>query len=488
MNKLYNKSLGLPELDVAEIQAEADAILSQNGHQDNCPHSEVLNQILEELAPVDFREEAHLDPSEKITVKVLVVVVVQHILRVATILNVGLCRHSGFFYSYDGAFWKLIDPDELKMFLGQAAERLGVDEIIAKYWSFRDSLKKQFDALAYLAAPEPPQGTVLMNLLNGTYEICGAQKMLRGFRRGDFLCHQLPFCFDENASCPKWTAFLSRVLPDLSCQRVLAEFFAYIFTNLKLEKTLVLFGTGANGKSVVFDVLSALLGPSNIAHFSFHSLTSEYNRACLGNKLLNYASEISSKLESDIFKKLSSGEPVEARLPYGQPFIIRRYAKLAVNCNELPKDVEHHEAFFRRFLIIPFPVVIPEEERNPKLASEIIAEELPGVFNWLLEGLDRLLAQNCFSPCEAAKNALIEYRKESDSVALFVEEFGYEKVFVRQDAVRLSRIYDEFRSFCVDNGFRAVSSTVLRRRLQSLGFECERINVGQLVYAKRRSC
>jgi len=32
-----------------------------------------------------------------------------------------------------------------------------------------------------------------------------------------------------------------------------------------------------------------------------------------------------------------SGEPVEARLPYGQPFILKQYAKLIFNCNELPK-------------------------------------------------------------------------------------------------------------------------------------------------------
>jgi putative DNA primase/helicase len=44
-----------------------------------------------------------------------------------------------------------------------------------------------------------------------------------------------------------------------------------------------------------------------------------YFRAKLANKLVNYASEINGKLEASIFKQLVSGEPVEARLPYGQP-------------------------------------------------------------------------------------------------------------------------------------------------------------------------
>ena len=91
------------------------------------------------------------------------------------------------------------------------------------------------------------------------------------------------------------------------------------------------------------------------------SLTNEngYFRAKLANKLVNYASEINGKLESAIFKQLVSGEPVEARLPYGEPFTLKQYAKLIFNCNELPKDVEHTNAYFRRFLIIPFDVTIP---------------------------------------------------------------------------------------------------------------------------------
>jgi putative DNA primase/helicase len=448
-------------------------------------HTGMLNEILEALTPVDFYEEAQIEQGEKLSLKVFTVVVVRKVLLAAIALGVGLCRNSDFLYSYNGAFWRLIDRGELEGFLGKAAAKLGVDEINSAYHRFRTNLIKQFYAIAYFPTPIQVGGKVLINLLNGTFEITATSRLLRGFIPDDFLTYQLPFYYDENASCPKWKAFLDRVLPDQSCQDVLAEYFAYIFTNMNLEKTLMLFGTGANGKSVVFLVLTALLGSENISHFSLHSLNHEYCRACLVNKLLNYASEISTKLESDIFKKLTSGEPIEARLPYGQPFIMRRYAKLAVNCNELPRDVEHSPAFFRRFLIIPFRVFIPEEERNPNLAQEIIAEELAGVFNWVLKGLDRLLAQGKFSPCEAAENALNEYRKESDSVALFVEEAGYQKVSCKEDATLLKNIYGEYKAFCGDNGLRAVSTTNLRKRLEALGFECSKTNAGKLVYAAK---
>lgn len=104
-----------------------------------------------------------------------------------------------------------------------------------------------------------------------------------------------------------------------------------------------------------------MLGIENVSSYSLQSITNDngYFRAKLANKLVNYASEINGKLESSIFKQMVSGEPVESRLPYGQPFMLKEYAKFIFNCNELPKDVEHTTAYFRRFLIIPFDVTIP---------------------------------------------------------------------------------------------------------------------------------
>ena len=145
----------------------------------------------------------------------------------------------------------------------------------------------------------------------------------------------------------------------------------------------------------------------------------------LANKLVNYASEINGNLEASTFKQLVSGEPVEARLPYGQPFILKQYAKLIFNCNELPKDVEHTNAYFRRFLIIPFDVTIPPHEQDKNLHTKIIEKELSGVFNWVLQGLNRLLEQKKFSDCEAAQQAVEQYKIESNSVQMFLNENEY---------------------------------------------------------------
>ena len=103
----------------------------------------------------------------------------------------------------------------------------------------------------------------------------------------------------------------------------------------------------------------------------------------------------------------------------------------------------------------------------------------------MLSGLQRLLKQSNFSPCEAAREAVETYRKESDSVAMFLEEMGYEKVSDQSETTPLKEMFGEYRTFCQDNGFRSVSSSTLRKRLEGLGFDCPKINKGRIVYANR---
>lgn len=470
-------------LNIDDIQSEVAGFLNQNQTEQILPHSEVFDEIIENLPQADFHYEANISYEKSISDKIYSVITNLKILAITYALGVGLCINNQILYVFNGAYWRKIDQEELQSFLGRAAAKLGVDEITSRYHLFRTNLVKQFLTTAYLSTPENTGDKVLINFKNGTYEICGLNRTLRSFRREDFLTYQLPFPLDENAVCPKWNEHLNRVLPDESSQRVLAEFIAYIFTSLKLEKALLLNGSGANGKSVACDVFTALLGSENCTNISLGSLKHEYHRAGLANKLLNYDSDISRNIDPDLFKKLVSGEPVEARLPYGQPHLMRRYAKLAFNCNELPRDVEHNEAFFRRFLILPFEVFIPEAERNPNLASEIIEAELSGIFNWVMEGLERLLAQGNFSPCEAAENALKKYRTESDSVALFIEEAEYHKTTDKAKATLLKKIFGEYTVYCHDNGLHPVSTVKLRKRLKTLGFVAERNNQGWSIYA-----
>ena len=458
------------------------------------PHSEILTHLIEQLDQLDFEVLANPHNSEnfKLNTKHYLVLSIENTLLFAEKNHWGLCKNHDFIYLYNGTFWAQIDKETFQKFLGEAAEKMGVAKFSARFYQFREQLFKQFLSTAYLPSPEGNVDKVLINLKNGTFEISQQGTNLRLFDPSDFITYQLPFEYNPQAKAPIFEAYLNRVLPDKERQKILAEYLGYVFIKhgsnaLKEEKALVLYGTGANGKSVFFEIVNSLLGVENVSTYSLQSLTNEngYFRAKLANKLVNYASEINGNLEASIFKQLVSGEPVEARLPYGQPFILKQYAKLIFNCNELPKDVEHTNAYFRRFLIIPFDITIPPQEQDKQLHSKIIETELSGVFNWVLQGLNRLLEQKRFSECEAAQRAVEQYRIESDSVQMFLTEFEYKVSTINE--LPLKDMFSEYRSYCIDSGFKLCSIKTLAERLRSSGYQTERRNFGTVVNAEKKS-
>ena len=478
-------------IGIEEIKAEAEQLLKKS---EATPHAEILHQLREQFETLDFEMLANPHNAEnfKLNTKHFLVLSIENTLQIAEKNRWGLCKNHDFIYLYNGTFWAEIDKETFQKFLGEAAEKMGVLKFSARFYQFKEQLFKQFLATAYLPTPEINNNTVLINLLNGTFEVSPKGTNLRPFDRSDFIIYQLPFEYNPQAQAPIFQTYLNRVLPDKERQKVLAEYLGYVFIKhgsnaLKEEKALVLYGTGANGKSVFFEIVNALLGVENVSSYSLQSLTNDngYFRAKLANKLVNYASEINGNLEASIFKQLVSGEPVEARLPYGQPFNLKQYAKLIFNCNELPKDVEHTNAYFRRFLIIPFDVTIPPQEQDKQLHTKIIENELSGVFNWVLDGLNRLLSQKRFSECEAAKKAVEQYRIESDSVQMFLSEYEYSVSATSETP--LKELFNEYRNYCNESGFKACSLRTLADRLRNAGFETERKSFGTSVFAARKS-
>jgi putative DNA primase/helicase len=508
-------------ITIADIVNHANALLQQGVA---LPHKEILLRLLEKIEPVDFREIAFPEwqqlqqevqdlesqltgedgsfqnneevreqlkalqkriDKQKLKLQHYLIISIEQVLQLARQNQWGICRQHDFIYLYNGTYWSMLDVDDLKTFLGNSAEKMGVQKYQARFYVFREHLFKQFLHAAHLPAPQRPEDIVLVNLQNGTFEIGPQGNHLRPFSREDFITYQLPFPYDLNAIAPRFKRYLDQVLPDIERQHVLAEYLGYVFITpgtLKLEKTLLLYGSGANGKSVFFEIVTALLGKQNISGYNLQSLTNEsgYQRAKLADILVNYASEINGNMDTAIFKQLVSGEPVEARLPYGQPFMLTHYAKFIFNCNELPRDVEHTNAYFRRFLIIPFDVIIPEDQQDKTLAHTIVQQELSGVFNWVLEGLNRLLKQKKFTDCEAVRQQVEQYKKQSDSVWLFMEERGYIPTPGHYRPVK--ELYQDYRVFCSDDGGRAVKRINFTKRLEAAGVTIEKKNIGLVAF------
>jgi len=449
------------------------------------PHKEILGRLLHEVKRIDFNKIAGIDDDQPVPQWKQAVITVDEILELAQLHKWGICKNNDFTYLYNGAYWYYLDSKVLMSFLGDSARKMSVQKLLSRFFGFRKKLLEQFNTVANMPAPENDSDNSFINLLNGTLEIGPKKSKLRSFNMNDFLTYQLPFEYNPLAEAPIFMVFLNKVLPNKDLQYILAEYIGYLFIpnkRLKMEKTLLLYGIGANGKSVVFDTVNALLGRENVSTYSLANLTNEngYYRAMIGNKLLNYASEINRKLDTSFFKQLVSGEPIEARLPYGKPFILENYAKLIFNTNELPVDVEHTNAFFRRFIIIPFEEVIPEHAQDKNLAQKIIESELPGVLNWVLKGLKRINKNEAFTHSEIVVNQVRKYKQDADTTYLFIEEHGY---IPDEESYRtLKDIYTTYKSFCYENNYRPLSNRVFKKRLENHNFKAKKTRVGQVIY------
>jgi len=432
-----------------------------------------LNQILDALQPDLLNSDE--DTDEKKSLKAgREVIIIEHLLEISDSVGLGLMIEGNSTFLFNTRFWVNIDQKLFRTFLSQVAIKCGIHVLEAKKVSTTDALFAQFEFAGTICKKQSNDNTIKINLLNGTLYIkdseVGELNELKSHNKEDFFKYQLSFPLDSDAKAPLFMKYLDRVLPDKKSQDILFEYLGYIFTkNMKLERVLILYGTGSNGKSVLFEIITALLGKENISHFSMENICNEngYYRAQLGSKLVNYASEFGGKIDFQIFKKLVSGEPVEARLPYKEPIVIEDYCKFIFNANTLP-DTEHTDAFFRRPLILSFSEKISAEERDINLHKKIIGNELSGILNLILDGLQRLTSQQDFSKSEVVDNEHMKFRRESNSVAMFLDDDNW---IPSQKETKLKDLYDNYKNYCIETGHRACARPKFTKRLRELGYE-----------------
>jgi putative DNA primase/helicase len=448
-----------------------------------------IDKILEELL-LHIKAESpaaagELDEGISLSDKDLVVITSDFVKSVAKKHDWDIAEYQGGFIAFNGQYWVKIGTDELRDFLGKAAEKIGVKSLTAKHFIFRNSLLNQFTHSAYFKTSDLSPNETKINLCNGTYVFNKDRQYLKPYDKNDFMMYKLGFPFDESAEAPLFTKYLNEVLPVKEKQDVLAEFIGYAFIKnsvLKLEKACILLGSGANGKSVFFDIISGLLGNENMSYVSLQTLTNpgSYSKPLLADKLLNYASEISTKMDTTEFKTLISGEPIAVRQIREKSFILSNYARFMFNTNELPSDVEHNHGFFRRFLIIEFDQTIEKSKMDTDLANKIKATELSGVFNWVLAGLTRLMTQQNFSKCPQIDEAVLNFKKESDAVNLFIEDSGFKPS--SSEKMPLKSLYEQFRAYCKESYYQNISNKAFSKRLKNYGYHIERLSAGRFVF------
>lgn len=242
------------------------------------------------------------------------------------------------------------------------------------------------------------------------------------------------------------------------------------------QKVIILKGKGNDGKSTLARIIIAAMPEGSVTSIAPQAFDREFSRAELASSLLNVVSELpeGDLLDSGPAKAVIVGDPIEARHPYGAPFTLRCRAGQLWICNTLFRTKDVTDAFKRRFILLEFdnPIgTVEGEVPNEHLADEIIAEEIPAIVSWAIEGLMRRMKSSKYTTPAASDAAVAEWIGECDTVGQFIAARLVElSADDKPDAKKWTKgsdIYPEYKQWCKDEGHQAMSSTKFFTKLRT---------------------
>lgn len=350
---------------------------------------------------------------------------------------------------YIGTHWTKFNTQRLHDFLREWAKTMGLPESLITDEGFMHKFyTRVLFNLKNKKADVVNNTTTVLNLMNGTLEIDNDGNVkLRPHDKEDFIDYVLPYSYDADASYDLFQKYITDVLPEEDVRNVVQEYFGYILTrSLRLEKMLLLYGTGSNGKSVLLDCLLAMIGKGNASFVMLSDFDNDQKLASMNGKIVNVSYEAGDKLPAEKIKTAITGEPIMVKRLYKDPFPMSNYGKLVVSYNKLPK-AENTWAFFRRLLLVKFNVTVNKEHDDKNLSEKLCNNEVAGILNWAIEGLQRLIKNGDFSDSPTIVNDLYEYKREADHVKIFIEDH---LVKDENAEVKGSAVLQAYRKFCYE--------------------------------------
>lgn len=281
---------------------------------------------------------------------------------------------------------------------------------------------------------------------------------------------KLPITFDEIAIPYSFLEWLSQVLgDDPEMHRHMWEVIGYLLmTGNPLQKIFLLYGEGGNGKGTMLRVIRSLLGRANYSSISMHQLVDDrFATSGLYGKTANISGDLSSRFLSDpqILKEITGGDSINASRKFGHSFEFVPYAVPIFASNEFFRTSDNSIGWRRRWEVIDF---VQKVDGAGPFDEQLLFDDAPGIFNYAMEGLRRLMERGKFAPPTAAREATTRLHDAADPLMLWLDE---------DDAVNQgpdesspsADVYKRYAGWCRRNGYTPLASGPLGQRLKQLG-------------------
>ena len=320
---------------------------------------------------------------------------------------------------------------------------------------------------------------VIVACANGLLEL--EKRELRPHSPLFFNLVAVPFPYDPNAPSPtEWLVFLQKLWPgdnpdaepalDQPEIHALGEWFGYVISGrLDLHKILLMIGPTRGGKGIIARILSALIGPANVAGPTLSSLGGEFGLAPLIGKALAIVADarFAGRDNAVVVERLlsiSGEDTLTVNRKYRDQWTGKLPCRLHVLSNEMPKLGDASAAIIGRMVLL----VLTHSwlGKEDFTLEERIQKELPGILNWALDGLHRLTVKNGnrFTRLPSAEESIAQMRDLASPIGAFVREecdvqAGYE--------IEVDKLYGAFKVWAENNGHTKSSKQVFGRDLHA---------------------
>lgn len=276
---------------------------------------------------------------------------------------------------------------------------------------------------------------------------------------------RIPVTYDPSAYCADLDKMLNRVF---LCDKEVISLFkemigACLLKHNRYQKAFLLYGSGANGKSTILNLVKKFLGKNNITSIELDKLTTDkFAPAELENKLANIGDDIndSALRDTGTIKKLFSGNSILVQRKGERPFNLEPYATHIFSGNTIPRSLDKSDGFYRRWILVPFVAEFStsDEDYDPLIEDKITTETaLSYLLNLGLEGAQRLIKNGKFTEPESVIRALAEYKIENSTVLSWVEDKGLDEDYFTDTPI--DKIYSDFVDWCKLSGIKTNNVT-----------------------------
>jgi len=368
-------------------------------------------------------------------------------------------------YYYDQGYWKRDLTKEQEIIKKTISKTL---RKIKRSWNKRSKINEISDEIEIIISdieneklfdPGTSPNLDLINVKNGMLD--WKSNDLKPHDHNYHSIFQLNVKYNPDATYEKWQEALDSWIPEKRTQMFLQEFAGYmLIPDTSFDKAVILYGSGSNGKSTFLTLLKNLFGKNNLSSHSIDKFTdknqSRWTTRYVMDKLVNICSDMGPNYLTDtgVIKTMIAGETTPAEIKFGAAFEFIPVTRFIFSANELPKSRDKSEGWYRRLEFVEFPNhFAPSDKSFDRNLDLKLYRELPGIFNWALEGLKRLYEKEIFTISNSMRRSKAEYRDDNDPIRAFIEENLVHTEDLENDYIVTQKVYEDYQRWSTRNGY-----------------------------------